>query len=263
LSNWHLIEHDGCSAVASDSLAAYTELRHGVTTRQGDLNLSLRTGPDPNTVARNRACAAALFDSSTGDLIIPDQVHGATVAIVSRQPDASIHSSVPHADALVTDTPGILLGITIADCLPVFLYDPIHRAIGLAHSGWRGTAGRVVANTLEAMRSEYGTNPAEALAAIGPGICGRCYEVGDEVKAALMAVGADETAFSPSPNDRWMLDLKPIVIGQLRECGVPDSSVSVSPWCTVCHNHLFFSHRKEGPGAGRMGAFLKLQSESH
>jgi hypothetical protein len=263
MPNWHLIESGGCSAVASDSLAVYPGLRHGVTTRQGDLNLSFRTGPDPATVQRNRARAARLFDAVLEDLIVPDQIHGAVVTIVARGADGSIHSSAPESDALITDTPGILLGITIADCLPVFLCDPVQRAIGLAHSGWRGTAGRIVANMLDAMRSEYGTNPSNVLAAIGTGICGRCYEVGDEVQAALLAADAPESAFAPSANGRWMLDLEQIVAAQLCASGVDASHLSTSPWCTVCDNHLFFSHRREGPTAGRMGAFIRLQPESH
>jgi YfiH family protein len=161
-------------------------------------------------------------------------------------------------DALVTDVPGILLGITIADCLPVYLYDPEHHAIGLAHSGWRGTAGRIVPNTIDLMRNAFGTDPNDVFAAIGPGICGRCYEVGDEVRDALLAVDAPGSAFRESHAGRWMLDLSTVVRRQLRSTGIGESNMSAATWCTSCHNHLFFSHRKEGPGAGRFGAFLKL-----
>lgn len=267
MSDWPLSLGADDAYVYCRTLAVSDGLEHGVTTRRGDLRLSASTEPDVETLLANRILACSIFHSVLTDCTIPRQTHGNRVAVVREEdrgrggwpPD----SGPADADALTTNVTGILLGITVADCLPVFLYDPVHRAIGLAHSGWRGTAGRIVANTVDAMRSEYGTNPSEVLTAIGPGICGRCYEVGEEVREALQAAGADETAFQPSPNIRWMLNLKLIVLAQLRDCGVPESSISISPWCTVCHNHLFYSHRKEGATAGRMGAFIKLHCESH
>jgi YfiH family protein len=262
MSAWSRIDSRECSAVPADALLAFPEIRHGVTTRHHDLNLSLRTGPDPATVLANRAHAASLFGATLGDLIIPDQVHGAAVTAVRRLDDGTLSSDKRNADALVTNTPGVLLGITIADCLPVFLYDPAHRAIGLAHSGWRGTAGPIVANTLQVMNREFGSKPCDITAAVGPGIGGCCYEVGHEVREALLAISARDSAFRPSPNGRWMLDLSAIITAQLLAAGIPAASVSVSPWCTFCNNDLFFSHRKEGSMAGRMGAFLKLAAST-
>jgi YfiH family protein len=267
MSTWLVGPETNDAYVYCRALAEAGGIAHGVTTRRGDLRLSASTEPDTERLRANRILACSLFQSSLTDCTIPRQTHGNRVGVVREDnrgaggwpPD----SGPADTDALVTDAPGILLGITIADCLPVFLYDPVHRAIGLAHSGWRGTAGRIVSNTLAAMNREYGSNPRDIIAAIGPGIGGCCYEVGDEVKAGLQASGAADTPFEVSPNDRWMLDLKQIAAAQLREGGVPDNSIQVAPWCTVCHNHLFFSHRKEGPTAGRMGAFLKLAADPH
>lgn len=267
MSTWPLRRGADDAYVYCRLLADSGDVVHGVTTRRGDLRLSASTEPDIERLLANRILACTVFHSCLTDCTIPRQTHGNRVAVI-REEERGLGGWPPDSgpadtDALVTNVSGILLGITIADCLPVFLYDPVHRSIGLAHSGWRGTAGRIVSNTLDAMRAEYGTDPREVRAAIGPGICGRCYEVGGEVKAALTAVGAGEPAFHPSPNDRWMLDLKPVVAAQLRERGVPDSALSIAPWCTACHNHLFFSHRKEGPAAGRMGAFMRLVPASH
>lgn len=257
-SRWTRIGTDACSAVESNVLAAFPEIAHGVTTRQGGLNLSLRTHPNRAEAIANRASAARLFGADLDALFIPEQVHGNDVAVMCGG-DGTYESDRREADAVVTNVPGILLGITIADCLPVFLYDPANRAIGLGHSGWRGTATRIVPWTLDVMQREYGTDSRDVIAAVGPGICGRCYEVGGEVRAALLDSGASAASFNPSPAGRWMLDLASVVRSQLIECGVVGESISQAPWCTFCNNDIFFSHRKEGPMAGRLGAFIRLK----
>jgi len=237
-------------------------VRHGVTARQGYLNLSARTETDRELLRKNRAQACAFFGAELTDCTIPNQSHGNRVALVTKDdrglggwpPEVGAHD----VDALVTNLPGILLGITIADCLPIFLLDPVRNAVGVVHSGWRGTAGCIVRNTIALMREQYRSDPEDVYAAIGPGICGKCYEVGDEVRAALENAGAAEDAFYPSPAGRWMLDLSSVVIRQLLNEGVRAERLFPSPWCTSCHNYLFYSHRKEGPMAGRMGAFIKL-----
>jgi hypothetical protein len=234
--------------------------RMGVTCRAGNLRLSFSTEPDLRRLVANRVYVCAALGADLRDLIIPEQTHGAGVAsvgVAERGRGArERETAIPGVDALVTDAPGVLLGITIADCLPVFLVDAKLGAIGLAHSGWRGTAGAIVPATLARMREAYGTDPADVVASIGPGIGGECYEVGPEVRDALAAARAPEAAFQPSPSGRWLLDLRAIVLAQLREAGVRDEAVSAAPWCTHCERGLFFSHRGEGPGAGRMGAFI-------
>jgi YfiH family protein len=262
VSDWHL-SYKGDHAFGWNSQFEFTAMvRHGVTSRQGNLNLSARTEPDRGQLKRNRIEACSFFGAELTDCTIPNQSHGNRSVIVTEvdrgrggwPPEDGAHD----VDALVTNVPGVLLGITIADCLPIFLLDPVNKVIGAVHSGWRGTAGCIVRNTIALMREHYETDPRDLLAAIGPGICGMCYEVGDEVKSALMGAGAGHIAFSPSPASRWMLDLNTVVKQQLLDEGIPAGRISVSPWCTSCHNLLFYSHRKEGPMAGRMGAFIKI-----
>jgi len=258
MNGWTEVESAGWSLVCCDALSEIGAIRHGVTTRRGNLNLSLRTAQNVDTAIRNRSLVAAHFDAAIDSLVIPNQVHGNRVAVVKSSANGSAISLPGEADALVTQVPGALLGITVADCLPVLLYDSENHAVGLAHSGWRGTAGRIVPNTLNAMQNEFGTDPRHVVAAVGPGICGRCYEVGDEVREALLAVNAPRDSLRPSQNGRWMLDLTTIVECQARESGIRESALSVAPCCTACHNHLFYSHRKEGAMAGRFGAFIRL-----
>jgi polyphenol oxidase len=235
---------------------------HGVTTREGNLNLSFRTEPNSERVISNRRAATRTFGSRLEDLVVPEQIHAAGVA-VARDADRGRGSqgyadALPGADAVITNVPGLLLGVTIADCLPVFFFDPVNRAVGLAHSGWRGTAGCIAERTLGLMASEFGTSLGDVVAAVGPGIGPECFEVGEEVVAAMKEVGAEDSVFRPSPNGRWLLDLAAVVTVQLLRAGIPPDNLSVAPWCTYCAADLFFSHRRDGPTAGRMGAFIKL-----
>ncbi len=163
-------------------------------------------------------------------------------------------------DALVTNTPGLFLGITIADCLPVFCFDPIHHALGLAHSGWRGTAGRIAARTVETMAEAFGTRVRDCLIAIGPGIGPEAYEVDTTVYRAFRPEEVQARGvFSPTRPGHWNLDLTAAVVHQLRALGIPPDNFDLSPWRTNRNPELFFSHRL-APGCPRMGAFLGLRN---
>jgi polyphenol oxidase len=235
-------------------------VRHGVTTRHGDLNLSFRTEPDHRRVLQNRVYACEAFGCGLGDLVLPEQTHGDGVALVTRSDRgrgaAEYACAIPGVDALVTNEPGTFLGITIADCLPVFLVDTAIRAIGLAHSGWRGTAGEIASRTLRLMTDAFGTQPSNVVAAIGPGIQADCYEVDDRVRDAFPQ--ERRNAFRASRAGHWFVDLRAAVVDQLVECGVPHEAIGVNPDCTHCRRDLYFSHRGEGAGAGRMGAFIGI-----
>jgi YfiH family protein len=260
---WTISTRDSVELLTSDLLDSLTSVQHGMTTRHQDRNLSFYTHPDPTEVRRHRAEVCAVFGKRLTDLTVPSQRHGNGVAVVDEtyrgRGGASHATAIAGMDALVTATPGLLLGITIADCLPVFLADRGKGVIGLAHSGWRGTAGEIVPHTLELMRKVFGTEPQQVVAAIGAGIGGCCYEVGAEVREALLRGGSGEEAFRPSPAGRWLLNLQQVVVGQLLAFGVPQESISCAPYCTSCRPDLFFSHRRDGARAGRMGAFLMLR----
>jgi YfiH family protein len=248
----------------AENLAHWKHIRHGVTLREGphDLfNLSFSVSPDRDSVRTNREHACAMFGFDAHELIVPEQVHGANVAVVgAAQRGAgalSPETAIRGCDALVTNTPRTLLGITIADCLPVFFFDPIHRAIGLAHSGWRGTAARIAPRTLETMAQCFGTRVRDCLIAIGPGIGPESYEVDAKVYNAFLAADTGRGVFSPTRPGHWQLDLTAAVVHQLRALGVPPASFDVCQWRTNRNPELFFSHRLQ-PGCPRMGAFLGL-----
>lgn len=260
---WKISTRDTVELLTSDLLDALAPVQHGMTTRHQDRNLSFRTHPDPTEVRRYRTVVCSAFEKRLTDLTVPAQVHGNGVAVADEthrgMGGANLATAIAGVDALVTATPGLLLGITIADCLPVFLADRRKGVIGLAHSGWRGTAGEIVPRTLRVMQEVFGVEPEQIVAAVGAGIGGCCYEVGAEVREALLRIGSTEEAFCPSPAGRWLLNLPQVVVQQLLACGVPEDAISCAPYCTHCHPDLFFSHRRDGAQAGRMGAFLMLR----
>jgi YfiH family protein len=262
---WTLVSHPTVNYVQAESPARFPFARQGITTRgepAKEFNLSFTVAEDWEAVRKNRRVACELFGFEIDELIVPAQVHGAGVAVVGAEHRGagalSPKTAIPNCDALVTNMPRVLLGITVADCLPVFFLDPIHHAIGLAHSGWRGTAGQIAPNTLEAMRENFGTEPETCVIVIGPGIGADGYEVDAKVHDAFDSeTTAAPGVFSPTRPDHWSLDLTTAVVHQLRACGVPEASISTSPWRTHRDTDLFFSHRLV-PGCPRMGAFLGL-----
>lgn len=177
-----------------------------------------------------------------------NQVHGNSVWILDEACECPV-----DADALITDKSGRALLVETADCLPVFLYDPVHHAAGLAHSGWRGTVKNVIGATLAAMQSAYGTDAGDAYAGIGPSIGPCCYvrhNYHDELPPHfLQYVREGDT-----------LDLWQAGCDQLNDAGVPISHVECARLCTKCHNDEFSSYRAEGEQVQNLAAVIKLES---
>src|SRR5438874_12477847 len=190
---------------------------------------------------------------------------------------ASVPSERLTGDGMITDVPGIVLAIQTADCLPVLLLDPKRKAVGAFHAGWRGTLARIVEKGVGAMRREFGSVPRDLLAAIGPGIHGCCYRVGEEVReqfASQFNYAAELFEEFDNPDEvrrkypllfmnqrapghgesgpEIHLDLVKANLRQLTDAGVPEKNIEASPLCTVCRKELFFSYRAEGAGPGRM-----------
>lgn len=170
-----------------------------------------------------------------------------------------IHSDIVHSadrpgclgegDALLSDIPGLWIGVKTADCLPILLVDTRHRAVAALHAGWRGTAAGIAAKTAAAMTARWGTRPEDLYAAIGPGIGRCCFEVGPEV-----AVEFGE------PPARTHLDLAEINRRQMAEAGIPEACLSVAGLCTVCHAGAFHSFRRDREAAGRMMSAIRLKA---
>ena len=222
-------------------------------------SLALHTGQEKGAVLANRV-EIALYFGPEAHCISPLQVHGDYVHVVDEnnsrgwtELDASL-----QADALVTHLPGVVLTILTADCVPLLIVDPVHRAIGAVHAGWRGTQQGIVRKTIETMNQLYGTRPADLIVGLGPAIGGCCYEVGVEVVEHFSAY---PQAIVPKDNGKYMLDTKQISTRQLEALGVPREQIEVSPVCTACEHERFFSYRADGGTAGRFMSCIMLEDE--
>lgn len=182
------------------------------------------------------------------------QVHGTTLAIARRGREGAWER--PEADIILTDDPDVAVGVSVADCAPVLLYDRARNVAGAVHAGWRGAAAGASAVAVRAMHREFGTSPADVIAAIGPclGVC--CGEVGPEVVDAFRGAGAPESAirawFTAGRGDRSLLDLSRANRDQLAAAGVPAHAIFDSGLCTKTHHVRLHSYRAEGARAGRM-----------
>ena len=165
-------------------------------------------------------------------------------------------------DGLVTNEPGLCLATFYADCVPLFFVDPVRRAIGLSHSGWRGTVGKIGKVTVEKMTKLYGTDPKDVVAAVGPSICQDCYEVSEDVIAQFRENYDEkywENLFYAKENEKYQLNLWEANRIVLQEAGIPSEQIAVTNICTCCNSELLFSHRASQGKRGNLGAFLVLE----
>ena len=262
-------EAGGTSLLTFPRFSDSKSLKHAVSTRVGgvsggplkSLNLSFKVKDDPVHVEENRALLSRATGMDLGRVIQATQIHSDKV--LKLEPGSvPKDGSLGEGDGLITNAEGIPLMILVADCLPVLFYDPLHKAIGLAHAGWRGTVSHVAAKTLLAMGEAYKTRPEETKVALGPCIGGCCYEVGEDVRKEFAGVfpWAAEVMQSSSKG-HWTLNLAEANARQLREIGVREENLVKSNLCTVKNIDLFYSHRAEASAekpTGRFGAFLML-----
>ncbi len=219
-------------------------LVHGFsTTALGSVGLT--HAPDPDPVLASRRAFARALGIEDEPLTTAGAVHGSTVSRVDEPQDV-----VQGADGLVTDRRDVALFATYADCYPIVLWDANRRCAGLAHAGWRGTVAGVAKAAVKAMRDEYGSAPKDIVAGIGPGICGRCYQVGGEVASQFEA-----RFVTPSAGDRFLLDLAAANRAQLEQAGL--SGVHVMGICTK-ESDFLPSHRRL-PDGTRFGAIVALR----
>jgi len=246
---------DDSAVMVPAMFSRYPELRSGMSTRRGrrsetgfEMNLSYRVGDDPASVERNRELFFSQCGISGAALAVPLQIHSSVVRT------AEIPGDYPDCDALVTGTSGLALTVMVADCVPVFLFDPLHHAIGLVHAGWRGTVNLIVKRAVEKMQEEFGTQTEHVLASIGPSAGPCCYEVGEDVAVKF------GKKIVPYLLPKYFIDLKKENALQLQQSGVVPGNIEISAHCTICEPHLFHSYRRDGKRAGRMMAALSVIS---
>lgn len=220
-------------------------------------NLGLRPG------AAEWDAVANAVQVSAGGLRLVRQVHGASAA-AARKGMASPWEE-PEADAIVSDDPDVALVVRVADCAPILLADRKRAVVGAAHAGWRGAMQSMAGEAVLAMQREFGTDPSDLTAAIGPCLGPCCGEVGQEVIQAFQEAGhsgpALERWFSPGPRGRPMLDLWMANVDQLSAAGVPRDSIHVAELCTRTHAGIMHSYRVSGAAAGRMAGVIRVRTE--
>ena len=224
------------------------------------LNLGVHRGDRPANVRENYRRLGAAVGFNAKNTVFTKQVHSDIVQRVGRQDcGRGLVFPVEEArDGLVTDEPGVALTIFSADCTPVLLFDPVARAIGAAHAGWRGTAAGIAARTVEAMRREFGCRPENLRAAIGPCISQCCFETDSDVpEAMLAALGAEAQSAIRPAGEKYYVDLKQLNALWLRRAGVTEIDISCD--CTACQPQRFWSHRRVGNQRGSLAAVIMLK----
>ena len=208
---------------------------------------------------------AGAIGVSCEDMVLSRQTHTTNVRKVTEADRGSgilYPASYTDVDGLITDIPGICLVTSFADCVPLYFVDPVRKAIGLTHSGWRGTVGKIGKITVEKMQKEFGSDPKDIVAAVGPSICQDCYEVSEDVIERIrqnFEPSLWEKFFYRKPNGHYQLDLWKMNEEIFLEAGLLPEHIAVTNACTHCNPKVFYSHRAMGEQRGNLCAFLALK----
>lgn len=277
---WHKVDGSDLLLLKYPLLEELGIVKHCFTTRIGGvsegifgtMNLSFTRGDDKSAVEENYRRLAEAMEVDYEKFVFTDQTHTVNVRKVSMT-DAGKglvrERDYQDVDGLITNEPGLVLSTFFADCVPLYFVDPVHRAIGMSHSGWRGTVARMGRVTLEAMQREYGTKPEDVICAIGPSICQDCYEVSWDVaeEFAKQFSGHEQEILMESPKNeaiqeqadkKYQLNLWRANEIVLLEAGVKKEHIAVTDICTCCNPDVLFSHRASHGKRGNLGGFLCL-----
>ena len=246
---------------------------HGFSTRLGgvsegiysSMNLSFTRGDKEEAVRENYNRISAALGFSSEDIVTSDQTHTANVRVITAEDRGNgITKPRPYTDVdgMITNVPGLVLATFYADCVPLYFADPVHKAVGLSQSGWRGTAAGIGAVTVKELQKHYGTRPEDIYAAIGPSICQDCYEVSEDVILEFQKTFSRELwkdIFYRKENGKYQLNLweanRQILLG----AGILPEHISMPNLCTCCNPEFLYSHRASQGKRGNLGAFLGIK----
>jgi YfiH family protein len=229
-----------------------------------NLNTGLHTGDNPVNVLKKRKLVFDALGLDAAAFTAAKQVHGDNVCRVTAEQRGrgavSHDDAIPSTDALITDVPGVPIGVFTADCVPVFLYDPRRVAVGIVHAGWRSTALSIVSKAARMMEEEFGSDASDIWAAFGPSIGPCCYEVGRDVFDAFRTSFKDSSRlFQKTADEKWHLDLWLANRRQLEECGITGGRTIHSRICSACNADDYFSARRLGPRTGRTLSVIAIR----
>lgn len=251
-------------------------VKQGFSTKMGGvsqgkfatMNFTFTRGDNPDHVHENYRRMAKALGVDAEKMVLSYQTHTTNAKLVTES-DAgkgiTKEREYKDVDGLVTNVPGITLVTFYADCVPLYFLDPVHKAIGLSHSGWRGTVKRMGEVTAKKMEESFGTRAEDLIACIGPSICRTCYEVGNEV-AEEFRKGFEEKYWNEiltvKENGKYLLDLWKANEIVLLKAGLRKKNIQVTDICTHCNSDYLFSHRTTGNERGNLAAFLSLSEEN-
>jgi polyphenol oxidase len=258
------------NVVCFDSFEKFKdEICVAFTTRNGgaseipydSLNMGLNTDDDMDSVMNNIKHTLNSLGLGSKRAFATNQVHGDRIEVIRGRVDHQDSLTIlAETDGVVTDSRDIAVVTFYADCTSIMAYDPQNGVIGVAHSGWKGTAKRIGEKLISTMAGEFGSDPRDIICAIGPTSESCCYEVDKSVKDEIESSGLDFSAHSiEKGNDKYMLSMSSLNKEVLIKAGVADQNIEVSGQCTICNPDTFFSYRRDGKSAGRMSAIVALR----
>lgn len=273
MPNMHVNEKEGVTFLTYPAFEEMPEIVHGFSTRLGgvsegiysSMNLSFTRGDKEEAVKENYRRISSAMGFAMENIVTSDQTHTANVRRVTEEDRGNgITKPRPYkdVDGMITNVPGIVLATFYADCVPLYFVDPVQKAIGLSHSGWRGTVSKIGKITVEKMSEEYGTRPEELYAAVGPSICQKCYEVSEDVAEEFRRAFDPKywnALFYKKENGKYQLNLWEANRIVLLESGIPEDHISMPNLCTCCNPEFLFSHRASKGKRGNLGAFLGIR----
>lgn len=228
------------------------------------MNLAFHVGDKPENVRENRKRFTAAANISLDNLVCANQVHGTNIKLVTSEDRGkgayNQENALPETDGIITSERDLIPGVFFADCVPIFLADPVQGAVGLVHAGWKGTLNGIAGKTVAGMVQAFGSRPSDCWAFIGPSIGPCCYAVGEEVLSFFSSGRWRAVAPFAKKQDKWSLDLWAANKANLLEAGLSCAKIGLSQICTCCDKR-FFSYRKDGGRTGRMGAFIQLMQD--
>ena len=248
-------------------------VHHGFSTRLGgvsqgcyaSMNLSFTRGDDEAAVRENYHRIAKAIGVKCENMVLSQQTHTTNVRVVTEKDKGKgIVKPLDYTDVdgMVTNIHGICLVTFYADCVPLYFVDPVQKAIGLSHSGWRGTVGKIGKETIRKMEEQYGSDPKDILAAVGPSICKDCYEVSEDVILEFQKNFKErywKDLFYRKENGKYQLDLWKANEIIFKESGILPEHIAVTNVCTHCNSEILYSHRTSGDRRGNLAAFLALK----
>lgn len=264
-----LCENSGVGILYCDAFSRIPDIEHGFSTRLGGvspapydaMNLSLTRDDSKENVLRNYRIFFEEAGINVETAVLVNHEHGSNVICVDKADCGRglFHESLPFCDGIITDDPAVTLVTLHADCGCVYLFDPVNRAIGLAHAGWKGTFKRIAQRMVERMKEEFSSDPASIIASLGPCICKNCFEVDERIGNDFIAEFSCESIKMSGRKGKAFVDIEAALVIQLIDAGIDRKNISSMGLCTYERSDILYSYRRDKGLTGAMIGYLKLR----